>query len=64
MVAMGGAMMAGELTSFSYWLLDTFPALAKIGCEMMSKLRSGKGRHHLCRRSPIPLSSTPKSEGP
>jgi cytochrome c-type biogenesis protein len=31
MIAMGGAMMAGELTSFSYWLLDTFPALAKIG---------------------------------
>ena len=31
MVIMGGAMMAGELTSFSYWLLATFRILAKIG---------------------------------
>ncbi len=31
MVIMGGAMMAGELTSFSYWLLATFPVLAEIG---------------------------------
>jgi len=30
-VAMGVAMMTGELTTFSYWLLETFPALAKIG---------------------------------
>jgi cytochrome c-type biogenesis protein len=28
---MGLAMLAGELTSFSYWLLDTFPALATLG---------------------------------
>jgi cytochrome c-type biogenesis protein len=31
MVAMGGAMITGELTSFSYWLLATFPALGRIG---------------------------------
>jgi cytochrome c-type biogenesis protein len=31
MVAMGGAMITGELSSFSYWLLDTFPILARIG---------------------------------
>lgn len=31
MVAMGAAMIAGELTSFSYWLLDTFPILSRIG---------------------------------
>jgi cytochrome c-type biogenesis protein len=31
MVAMGVAMIAGELTSFSYWLLDTFPVLSRIG---------------------------------
>ena len=31
MVAMGVAMMTGELTAFSYWLLETFPALARIG---------------------------------
>ena len=29
--AMGVAMLTGELTSFSYWLLDTFPILARIG---------------------------------
>jgi cytochrome c-type biogenesis protein len=31
MVVMGVAIMSGELTTFSYWLLETFPALAKIG---------------------------------
>jgi cytochrome c-type biogenesis protein len=30
-VAMGVAMITGELTAFSYWLLETFPALARIG---------------------------------
>lgn len=30
-VLMGVAMLTGELTSFSYWLLDTFPVLARIG---------------------------------
>ncbi len=29
--AMGVAMLTGELTSFSYWLLDIFPILARIG---------------------------------
>ncbi len=29
--SMGVAMITGELTSFSYWLLDTFPILAKLG---------------------------------
>jgi cytochrome c-type biogenesis protein len=29
--AMGVAMLTGELTTFSYWLLDTFPILAKLG---------------------------------
>jgi len=28
---MGVAMLTGELTSFSYWLLDNFPILARIG---------------------------------
>jgi cytochrome c-type biogenesis protein len=28
---MGVTMMTGELTSFSYWLLDTFPILARLG---------------------------------
>ena len=28
---MGVAMLTGELTSFSYWLLDSFPILARIG---------------------------------
>ena len=27
----GVAILTGELTSFSYWLLDTFPILARIG---------------------------------
>lgn len=31
MIAMGVAMVTGQLTAFSYWLLDTFPVLAKIG---------------------------------
>ena len=29
--AMGVAILTGELTSFSYWLLDTFPVLARLG---------------------------------
>jgi cytochrome c-type biogenesis protein len=29
--AMGVAMLTGELTSFSYWLLDSFPILARFG---------------------------------
>lgn len=31
MVVMGIAIMTGELTTFSYWLLESFPALGKIG---------------------------------
>jgi len=31
MIVMGAAMLSGQLSTFSYWLLDTFPALAKIG---------------------------------
>src|SRR5581483_8824056 len=31
MVIMGGAMVTGQLSAFSYWLLDTFPLLAAIG---------------------------------
>jgi len=31
MVAMGIAMITGDLSRFSYWLLDAFPALATIG---------------------------------
>ena len=31
MVVMGIAIMTGELTTFSYWLLETFPALGRIG---------------------------------
>lgn len=31
MVVMGVAMITGELTAFSYWLLETFPVLARIG---------------------------------
>ena len=31
MLAMGAAMVTGELTSFSYWLLATFPILGRIG---------------------------------
>jgi cytochrome c-type biogenesis protein len=28
---MGVAILTRELTAFSYWLLDTFPILARIG---------------------------------
>src|SRR5712671_6949049 len=31
LVAMGAAMMTGELSTFSYWLLETFPVFARIG---------------------------------
>ena len=31
MVLMGIAMMTGRLTAFSYWLLERFPALGRIG---------------------------------
>src|SRR5690606_28378973 len=31
MVAMGIAMMTGQLSALSYWLLDVFPVLGKIG---------------------------------
>ena len=31
MVAMGAAMMTGKLTTFSYWLLERFPVLGRIG---------------------------------
>jgi cytochrome c-type biogenesis protein len=31
MIVMGGAMLTGQFTAFSYWLLETFPLLAKIG---------------------------------
>lgn len=31
MVLMGVAMITGKLTDFSYWLLETFPALGQIG---------------------------------
>ena len=31
MVAMGVAMMTGQLTVFSYWLLERFPVLGRIG---------------------------------
>ena len=31
MIAMGVAMMTGRLSALSYWLLETFPALARIG---------------------------------
>jgi cytochrome c-type biogenesis protein len=30
-VAMGVAMLTGQLTGFSYWLLETFPFFARIG---------------------------------
>ena len=29
--AMGVVMLTGEMTSFSYWLIDTFPILARLG---------------------------------
>jgi cytochrome c-type biogenesis protein len=31
LVVVGVAIMTGELTTFSFWLLETFPALGKIG---------------------------------
>ncbi|HEY9549581.1 MAG TPA: cytochrome c biogenesis protein CcdA [Kiloniellaceae bacterium] len=31
LILMGIAMLTGQLSAFSYWLLDTFPALGKIG---------------------------------
>ena len=31
MILMGIAMITGELTRVSYWLLETFPALGRIG---------------------------------
>ena len=31
MIVMGTAMVTGYMSSFSYWLLDNFPALASIG---------------------------------
>ncbi len=31
MIAMGAAMITGHLSTFSFWLLDTFPVLSKIG---------------------------------
>ena len=30
-VGMGVAMITGQLTAFSYWLLETFPAFARLG---------------------------------
>jgi cytochrome c-type biogenesis protein len=31
MVLMGLAMITGQLSALSYWLLDVFPVLGKIG---------------------------------
>jgi cytochrome c-type biogenesis protein len=31
MIVMGGAMITGQLTTFSYWILNTFPLLSAIG---------------------------------
>ncbi len=31
MIVMGIAIMTGQLSAFSYWLIEAFPALAKIG---------------------------------
>lgn len=31
LILMGIAMVTGQLSAFSYWLLETFPALARIG---------------------------------
>jgi cytochrome c-type biogenesis protein len=31
MILMGLAMVTGQLTALSYWLLDAFPALGSIG---------------------------------
>src|SRR3546814_19515389 len=32
-ILMGIAMLTGPLSAFSYWLLETFPGLATIGCR-------------------------------
>ena len=31
MIAMGVTMMTGRLSAFSYWLLDAFPVLGRLG---------------------------------
>jgi cytochrome c-type biogenesis protein len=31
MIVMGLAMMSGQLSTMAFWLLETFPFLAKIG---------------------------------
>jgi cytochrome c-type biogenesis protein len=31
MILMGFAMITGQLSAFSYWLLRTFPGLANVG---------------------------------
>jgi len=31
LIAMGIAMMTGHLSRFAFWLLETFPALGRIG---------------------------------
>jgi cytochrome c-type biogenesis protein len=31
MIVMGVAMITGQLSAFSYWLLETFPSLGLIG---------------------------------
>jgi cytochrome c-type biogenesis protein len=31
MVLMGAAMISGHLSTFSFWLLETFPLLSTIG---------------------------------
>lgn len=31
MIAMGIAMLTGRMTTFSFWLLEQFPILTKIG---------------------------------
>ena len=31
MILMGVAMITGQITVFSYWLLETFPVLGRIG---------------------------------
>ena len=31
MIVMGAAMISGHLSMLSYWLLDTFPVLGRIG---------------------------------
>ncbi|MGE3873678.1 MAG: cytochrome c biogenesis protein CcdA, partial [Parvibaculaceae bacterium] len=31
MIAMGGAMMTGRISDFSFWLLDRFPAFGAMG---------------------------------